>query len=292
MPMRKIVLLLVALAVGGATLMISRAMLSSQPQQQAADQPKATPAYEILVCGRDVPAGTMLKEADLTWKAWPKEDGTSAYAIKGKNDIKDYIGTVARSGLRAGEPLTMNRVVKPGEQGFMAAALAPGMRAVSISLTPVAGVAGFVFPSDHVDVIVTHQLGRTSDMDPAGRRVSETVLRNVRVLALDQRMNDQVTEPKIAQIATLEVTPKQAETVALVAQIGTLSLALRSVASDPEPEIGDATTPKDVSSETALTWDSDISQVLPQPANRRGAVQKIQIIRGKEATESVYELQK
>lgn len=300
MPMRKVVLLLVALLIGGATVLISRSMLST-PAGQPAEAVKATPTYEILVAARDIPSGTMLKESDFTWKIWPKEEGTTRYAVKGQSDMKEFTGTVARGGLRTGEPITTNRVVKPGEQGFMAAALAPGMRAVSISITPVAGVAGFVFPGDHVDVIVTHQVGRKTDMDPAGRRVSETVLQNVRVLALDQKMNDQVVEAKVAQIATLEVTPKQAETVALVSQIGTLSMALRSIANDPEPQ---QTTEEGIaldaaalgvtppaSDSSAITWDSDVSQVLPRPANRRGAVQKIQIIRGKESTESVYELQ-
>ena len=305
MPMRKIVLLLVALLIGGGTVLIARNMLSS-PAGSAAVENKAPPTYEILVAAHDVPSGTLLKEVDFSWKIWPKEEGTNDYAVKGEKDVKDYVGTVARHGLRTGEPITSKRVVKPGEQGFMAAALAPGMRAVSISITPVAGVAGFVFPGDRVDLIVTHQIGRKTDMDPAGRRVSETVLQNVRVLALDQKMNDQITEPKVAQIATLEVGAKQAETVALVSQIGTLSLALRSIANDPEDKPQDATLAADgsitldntalgvtppASDSSAITWDSDVSQVLPRPANRRGAVQKIQIIRGKETTESIYELQ-
>lgn len=306
MPMRKVVLLVVALLIGIVTVLIARSMLSA-PATTAAVEAKAPVTFEILVASRDIPSGTMLKETDVVWKVWPKEEGATSYAVKGQNEIKDYVGTVARHGLRNGEPLTTTRVVKPGEQGFMAAALAPGMRAVSISITPVAGVAGFVFPGDRVDVIVTHQIGRKTDMDPAGRRVSETVLQNVRVLALDQKMNDQIIEPKVAQIATLEVSAKQAETVALVSQIGTLSLALRSIANDPEDKPQEAALNPDGSialdaaamgitrpaSDSAhpITWDSDVSQVLPRPANRRGAVQKIQIIRGKESTESIYELQ-
>jgi Flp pilus assembly protein CpaB len=217
--------------------------------------------------------------------------------------------------MRAGEPVLPGRIVKAGEQGFMAAALAPGMRAVSIAITPVAGVAGFVFPGDHVDVIVTHQIGRKSETEGTSRRVSETMLKNVRVLALDQKMNDQISEPKVAQIATLEVTPKQAETMALISELGTVSLALRSIANDPNAD--DASPPAEPTQTASepqvvpdvvldasalatgtlppsldqITWDSDISKVLPRPGNRSGAVQKIQIIRGKETTESVFELQ-
>lgn len=314
---RKLVLLLVALMIAGGTVVISRGMLSNG-STTAPVETKAPPTQEILVAAHDLPAGSLVKEGDLKWQTWPKEEDTSAsgFAVKGEKEIKDYIGTVVRNGMRVGEPVMPGRIVKAGEQGFMAAALAPGMRAVSIAISPVAGVAGFVFPGDHVDVIVTHQIGQKSEAEGTNRRVSETMLKNVRVLALDQKMNDQVSEPKVAQIATLEVTPKQAETMALITELGTVSLALRSIANDPviedvatpaEPTQAPLTTepnaPSVVLDAAALatkptppsldqiTWDSDISKVLPRPANRSGAVQKIQIIRGKETTESIFELQ-
>lgn len=319
MPLRKIILLVIALIIAGGTVVLSRGMMTGK-QPTTSTEVKVTPTHEILVAARDLPAGTLLKDADIKWQTWPKEEGVAGFAVKGQKDIKDYAGTVVRYGLRSGEPLMAGRTVKPGEQGFMAAALAPGMRAVSIAITPVAGVAGFVFPGDHVDVIVTHQIGRKSETSGETRRVSETMLKNVRVLALDQKMNDQVTEPKVAQIATLEVSPKQAETMALITEIGTVSLALRSMANDPEAEKAAATeqptgafeptheekaaVPNVVLDAAALatkngtlpptletlTWDSDVSQVLPRPANRTGAVQKIQIIRGKDTTESVFDL--
>lgn len=315
-PMRKIILLLIALMIGSGTIILARGMMTPTAGT-ARVETKATPTHEVLVAAQDLPAGTLVKDADLKWQAWPKEEGVSGFAVKGEKDTKDYIGTVVRYGLRKGEPIMAGRTVMPGEQGFMAAALSPGMRAVSIAITPVAGVAGFVFPGDHVDVIVTHQIGRKTDIEPAGRRVSETMLKNVRVLALDQKMNDQISEPKVAQIATLEVSPKQAETMALITELGTVSLALRSIASDPVPE---APEPQNVTQVTPeqpeapdvildaaalatkgngiqppsiepLTWDSDVSRVLPRPANRTGAVQKILIIRGKESSESVFDLQ-
>ncbi len=157
-----------------------------------------------------------------------------------------------------------------------------------------------------MDVIVTHQIGGKNNHavegSASGRKVSETILQDVRVLALDQKMNDQVTEPKVAQVATLEVTPKQAETVALAHEIGTISLALRSIANDTAEPVEstpiETTQSADDSTGIAvdaaalalpeagqvpgLTWDSDVSRVLPRPANRVGAVQKITIIRGKE----------
>jgi len=319
MPLRKVILLLVALVIAGGTVVVSRGLMTGKTPQTAAVERKATPTQEILVAARDLPAGTLLKDVDLKWQTWPKEEGVAGFAVKGEKDIKDYAGTVVRYGMRAGEPVMAGRTVKAGEQGFMAAALNPGMRAVSIAISPVAGVAGFVFPGDHVDVIVTHQLGRKSEASGEARRVSETMLKNVRVLALDQKMNDQITEPKVAQIATIEVTPKQAETMALISEIGTVSLALRSIANDPNEDLTTAAEPTTAGEPTAedhvvpsvvldaaalatkesaappsaktITWDSDISQVLPRPANRAGAVQKIQIIRGKDSTESIFDLQ-
>lgn len=285
MPARKIVLLLVALLIAGATITIARSMLVGG---KAGAPPRAVKAtQEILVAARDLPSGTLLKDTDVKWQPWPLEGKTEDYVVKGKTDRNEYVGTVVRYGLRTGEPIMTGRVVKPGQHGFMAAALTPGMRAVSISITPVAGVAGFVFPGDHVDVIVTHKIDQQKSVESVERKVSETILQNVRVLALDQKMNDQVTEPKVAQIATLEVTGKQAEAVALACEMGALSLALRSIAQQPEEQ--DLKTPEPATP-ASLTWDSDISRVLPSPANRRGAVQKITIIRGKEVSESTYDL--
>lgn len=281
MSTQKLPVLLVALLIAGITVFAARSMMSDPEKAPVKEEAQLT--YEILVADKDLPAGTLLKESDMDWKKWPKEDGGTDYAIKGETEMSEYAGTVVRYGMNEGEPMLESRTVRVGEQGFMAAALSPGMRAVSIAITPVAGVAGFVFPGDRVDVIVTHLINQKSDINPMERRVSETMLQNIRVLALDQKMDDKVSEATIAQIATIEVTPKQAETMALITELGTVSLALRSIANDPAT---DSLKKKD-----AITWDSDVSRVLPRPANRTGAVQKILIIRGKEATEALFDLQ-
>jgi pilus assembly protein CpaB len=308
MSTRKIPVLLFAILIAIGTVFVAKTLMNEGAAPQIAEV-KAPKTYEILVAAKDLPAGTLLAETDVKWQIWPKEESETeapGFAVKGTNEVTEYVGRVVRHGMHAGEPITNERTVKPGDQGFMAAALTPGMRAASIAITPVAGVAGFVFPGDHVDVIVTHQIGRKSEMESTERRVSETMLTDVRVLALDQKMSDQVTEPAVAQIATLEVSPKQAETLALAAQLGTVSLSLRSIANDPvkeqkeaEAEKQETILPVDAAqlmdpalppSLESITWDSDVSQVLPRPANRAGAVQKIQIIRGKEVTESVFDL--
>lgn len=318
MPARKIVLLLVALMIAGTTVIVARSMMSAPPQSstQVQSQPDK-PMKEILVATKDLPSGTLLKAEDMKWEPWPAIEGMEAsYFIKGLKKEGELIGSVVRYGMQTGEPLVQGRIVKPGQHGFMATVLSPGMRAVSISITPVAGVAGFVFPGDHVDVIVTHKIERQGQVESSSsRKVSETVLYNVRVLALDQEMGDQGNKPKVAQTATLEVSSKQAETVALATELGTLSLALRSIANDPQESIASETTAAPVGTPqageadvsdlavdaTALalpeavklsdpTWDSDVSRVLPRPSNRMGAVQKITIIRGKDSSEAVYDL--
>ncbi len=299
MPARKLVLLLVALIIAGGTVMLAKSMMTNSANKAGSTAAVEAATDQVLVAARDLPAGTLIKDADIKWQAWPAGAATDSLAVKGKKDVSDYVGAVVRQGLRTGEPIMDGRVVRSREQGFLAAVLDPGMRAISVPVTPTGGVAGFVFPGDRVDVIVTHQVTRKTDPDPNGRRVSETILTNVRVLALDQRTNDQATEPKIAQTATLEVTPKQAESLALVTQIGTLSLVLRSLASDANEPPGINASALAIAEQSlaqpdpnapGMTWDSDVSHVLAKPGNRRGAVQTIQIMRGKDTSESVFEL--
>lgn len=281
---RKIILLAVALIVAGGTMLLARSMLDNGAPPPSTDQGAvavATAMTEVLVAARDLPAGSLLKDTDVKWQAWPKDAATEQFAVKGVKETKDFIGAVVRQGLRTGDPIMNSRVVRVGEQGFLSAVLTPGLRAITIPITPASGVAGFAFPGDHVDVIVTHKITRRA---PEGNgtvdhKVSETMLTNVRVLALDQKTDDQAKEAKPAQLATLEVTPRQAEKLALVVELGTLSLALRSIASDPE-----------MGKESAgYTLDSDVSASMPKPANRNGILQRVQIMRGKETTETLFD---
>jgi pilus assembly protein CpaB len=122
------------------TVMLARNILSTGKTGSKGEQ-AATSGNEILVAARDLPSGTLIKDSDMKWAAWPTKD-TGKYVSKDKGSTAEYAGTVVRYGMREGEPIVSGRVVKAGQSGFMAAALAPGMRAVSISITAVAGVAG------------------------------------------------------------------------------------------------------------------------------------------------------
>ena len=170
-----------------------------------------------------------------------------------------------------GEPISDGRVVRPGDRGFMAAVLTPGNRAVTVPVTPSSGLAGFVFPGDRVDVILTMTIqpeNKEGEKGEKERRASETVLTGIRVLATDQRADDQKREVMVAKTATLEVTPKQAEIIAVVSEIGKISLSLRSLAQDGEQ----------VTVANTHTWDNDAARLL----RAHGTGRKVSVMRGSE----------
>ena len=154
--------------------------------------------------------------------------------IKRVSKKADFSGAVVRRAIVQGEPLTKDRIVKPGDRGFAAAILKDGMRAVSVNVNAMTGIAGLVFPGDYVDVILTHAIRRPDDEERPIRQVSETILNNVRILAMDQRTDDQSSKPSVPKTATLEVSPKQAEILMVSSDIGRLSLSLRSLSDTPD----------------------------------------------------------
>lgn len=328
MSVRKIVLVLLALVIAGATVQFTRAVLSNNRAApvQAEAVPQAPKGKRILVASSDLPAGTLVQASHLRWRVWPADDGLEKiYIVEGARTAEEFTGAVVRQGMRAGEPVTAGRLVKPGDRGFLAAVLSPGMRAVSVAINGVTGIGGFVFPGDRVDLILTQRIKRPEGAEGGDRRASETVLSDVRVLAMDQRTNDQKGEVKVAQIATLEVSTRQAEAVALAAEIGHLSLSLRSLGA-PVPEnmemaaaeslttttvtdavIGEGSAPlAGMAPETThdmlvgpthtITWDSDLSRALGatpgagaksevNQSENAAAVVKVQVVRGRESAE-------
>src|SRR5262249_34103174 len=153
-----------------------------------------------------------------------------AYVQKGTKPIEAFIGRVAREPLASREPITEAKTVEPGNGGVLAAVLRPGMRAVSVPVNNTSDVSGFIFPGDQGDVVVTETLlvGGSSG-GAAQRRVAETILQDVRVVAVDEKLDNKNGEVGIAKNATLEVTPKQSEIIALANQMGKVSLSLRSL---------------------------------------------------------------
>ena len=192
--------------------------------------------------------GTIIDAESFRFQPWPKDLVEQAYYLRGQADPAKIAGSVVRTAITAGQPLTQGALVKPGERGFLAAALGPGMRAVTVPVSAQSSVAGFVFPGDRVDLVLTQSVSGGGDGDPL--KVSETILRNLRVLATDQK-TDKQTDDKGNTIVntfstvTVEATPKIAEKIAVAQTIGTLSLSLRSIA-DNQGELEEAIASGDV----------------------------------------------
>jgi pilus assembly protein CpaB len=234
MNVKKIALLFGALMIAVVTAVMAKNMFVGAGAQQAAAAPVVPMGPKVLVARKALPVGTIIDAESLTYQPWPKELVQSAYYTEGSPDadMSKLLGTVVRYPITAGQPLTHGALVGPNDRGFLAAALGPGMRAVTVPVNTATGVAGFVFPGDRVDMMLTQQVEGGGDGPPL--RVSETIVRNVRVLATDQRVDskgeDGKTEVKTFQNVTVEVTPRIAEKIAVSQSMGTLTLSLRSIA--------------------------------------------------------------
>jgi pilus assembly protein CpaB len=234
MNVKKLALLIGALVIAVVTAVMAKNMFAGAGAQQAAAAPVVAVGPKVLVARKALPVGTIIDVESLGYQPWPKELMQDAYYIEGATDgdPKTLVGTVVRYPVTAGQPLTRGSVVGPQDRGFLAAALGPGMRAITVPVNASAGVAGFVFPGDHVDLVLTQQVEGGGDGPPL--KVSETIVRNIRVLATDQRVTDKdkdgKTQVKTFSNVTLEVTPRIAEKVAVAQSLGTLTLSLRSLA--------------------------------------------------------------
>lgn len=234
---RTMILIFAALLTAGGTIYFAQSWLSRERAQIEAmkKKPVKEEGDQILVAKKSLPAGLFVKPEDVEWRAWPKDGLAPTYYLKGKVEKTALIGAVVRRGIAAGEPIAEGKLAKPGDQGFLAAVLDPGMRAITVSINQTSGIAGFVFPGDRVDLLLTTEI---ADIDGSGQKrfASETVLTKIRVLAMDQRVNDIENTPKVSKTITVEVTPKQAEMIAVADRIGHLSLSLRSLARDEQPK--------------------------------------------------------
>ncbi|NJC32856.1 pilus assembly protein CpaB [Sphingomonas jejuensis] len=233
MDVKKIALLVGALMIAAVTAVMARSLFagSATPTAQAAAVPdNAGP--EILVATKPLPVGTILEPDSFRYQPWPKDLVQQAYFVKGESDPAQLAGTVVRFAITAGQPVTQGALVRPGDRGFLAAALAPGMRAITVSVSTQTGVAGFVFPGDRIDLMLTQTIAGGGDGPPL--QVTETFLRNLRVLATDQRTSgdnaEGRAEVKTFSNVTLEVTPRIAEKITVAQNAGSLTLSLRSIA--------------------------------------------------------------
>jgi pilus assembly protein CpaB len=264
--MRPLTIALVAgalLATGGVAL-IAEKMIRGAAEDAAARE-KSVPAHvDVLVAARGVPQGRILTDADLRWDPWPKETAESTHVILriADKDIRAHLpGSATRRSLIAGEPITAAAVFNPGDgSGFMSQMIAPGKKAVGVTVTAASTASGFILPGDLVDVILTIDLQKAEVVLPSGGRfASQTILRSVKVLAVDQSLDASEAKPAkrrrsskkeeeaatpdtdavpqediaiVGKTVALEVTPVEAERVMAAQAAGTLSLSLRSFAVD------------------------------------------------------------
>lgn len=248
------------IAIGAALLLALVIAVSLQFMHKKPAKVAAPAGTEILVAARDLPAGEPLKAENVRWQLFP-DDLVFGGVIKKKDqgDINklDVYGQPLRRDLQFGEPVTMQSLVdSKGNGNYLAASLEPGMRAVAISVKAESSAGGFVAPGDHVDVILNFQVslrGEAADFSESTvqKYASETILSNVKVLAVDQNAKEASKEAKVGRTITLEVSKQGAQVLAMATNMGDITLALR--------RLGEKDSPDDA---TPLTTDVSTSKII------------------------------
>lgn len=228
----RLIVLGIALAAGGVAAWLARGADPAAPEQP---KPLAQiESIEVLVAKQDIAIGQSVKD-EIQWQVWPKSAASPQFIQRSDrpNAIEQIAGSIARTPFARGEPIREAKLIKTDGSGFMAALLPAGMRAMSTEITPETGAAGFILPNDSVDVILT----RVEKRESGEVYKSETVFTNVRVLAIDQTLEEKNGQRVVVgKIATLELNSAQVEKLALARRIGSLSLALRSIVDKKESE--------------------------------------------------------
>lgn len=227
---RIIVLIAAALAAAAAAYFVYQ----SSSGEPVSTEPQVVQAatVDVLAARRDLPIGARVQASDLYWQAWP-EDAVNPSQVRRDRDpdaAETFAGSVVRSAVSEGEPVSARHLLQAGEAGFMSAVLGPGMRATSVPISAETGAGGFILPGDRVDVVVTFE----DEEEGASRRrffVAETVVENARILAIDQSFGDDPDAEGVVlgETATLELTSEQANAVVLAVARGEISLVLRSL---------------------------------------------------------------
>ena len=242
----------------------------SQIGDGTAEAPPATrPA--VLVAMHSVPTGTLLRPEDIGWKELRPNEISAGHLVRGQVSEREFVGAITRRAFAADEALVASDLVKPSERQFLAAVLKPGNRAVSISVDAPQSAAGLILPGDQVDVILMQSFSDPS-ADPGRKSVAETVLRDVRVIAVDQSLSTAArpaaaprgaftAESRVPKTVTFEVTERQAQRLFVATQLGRLQLAVRPL------EVRDAAGTED-KSEPRPTWAADVSPALNELARK------------------------
>lgn len=245
--MSKMRIVILGLAVGSAAMaaMLAKGLIGQKGTSETVQvEVNKVPMTSVLVAAKDMQLGERLIDASISWRDWPTANLADAMITKEEKPdaLTSYQNARARLPIFDGEPIIEKKLVLPGSAGFMSALLPKGMRAVSVGVSEHSTAGGFILPNDRVDVLLTRKL----DDPKTGQKTvnTETVLSNVRVLAINQTYRQEpgsdtvtVTEGKTA---TLELDPRQTEVIAMVESAGELSLALRSIAESGDSGMSDA----------------------------------------------------
>jgi pilus assembly protein CpaB len=235
----RIVVLIIALGAGG----VAAYLASGSDNKPAPLQPVAQmETVDVLVAKSDIGLGQTVKLEDLLWQTWPASTVSNTFIRRSdRPDATTQVaGSIARAPFIAGEPIREQKLVKADGSGFMAAILPTGMRAVSTEISPETASGGFILPNDRVDVVLTRHQKNPDHADSNDIVVSQIILSNIRVLAIDQAPKEKDGQNSlVGRTVTLELKPEQTATLAAARQAGSLSLALRSIADANAVEIPD-----------------------------------------------------
>ncbi|MBR8233526.1 MULTISPECIES: Flp pilus assembly protein CpaB [unclassified Burkholderia] len=254
-PLRMAVLIIAAAI--GAFLLRQLYVAASTPSA-----PGVASDVDVRVAAADLPEGLLLRDNDLAWKRMPRAQVPAGAFVESQPGA-DLKGALLRSRVDAGAPIRADNVIPAGAPDFLAAALQPGMRAISVPVDDVSGNAGLIQPGDFVDVVLTQQIGGSATTP--GTFEAETVVRRARVLAVGsefQRAKTAASAPDApvrARTVTLEVAPRTAQVVLVATRLGSLSLALRSFATSDRRQAagGDEQEP-----DTPPVWAGDVSRAF------------------------------
>ncbi len=211
----RIGVLVLAIIAAGLAAFLARGLVSAGKEEAVAEKVVEEPTTEVLVAVSNLQLGQRLTSGDLRWQRWPEASMNAAYITRAAKPtaIEEYTDSVARMSVLSGEPVTAEKLVNLSNAGFMSALIEPGMRAIAVEITPQTSAAcGSILPNDRVDIVDVNK--------------GQTVLRNVRVLAIDQRFNEEGDQVTVGRTATLELTPAQVELISVAETESRLALSL------------------------------------------------------------------
>lgn len=234
--MNKTRIIILGLAIGSAAIagIMAKGMIGGKKAVKEVVEVNKVPMVQVLIASKDLAMGERLMESTINWRDWPKSNLADTMITRDAQPeaLNDLKTARARLPIFSGEPIVERKLVLPNQSGFMSSILPKGMRAISVTISERSAVSGFILPNDRVDVILTRKV---DNPDGNGKVVnSETVLSNVKVLAINQTFRQEANSDKVTvtegKTAVLELDPVQTEVITMVESAGELSLSLRSIA--------------------------------------------------------------